>query len=76
MKPLMSDRASCYKFVISLSISFYIFPQYISLDVNECLVNNGGCQQTCINIPGRRICDCKPGYALKENSETTCAGKS
>jgi hypothetical protein len=38
-------------------------------------VNNGGCQQVCINIPGERLCDCKSGFSLKENSQTECEGK-
>ena len=44
--------------------------------MDECQVNNGGCQQTCINIPGRRICDCKSGFSLKDNSMTECEGKA
>ncbi|XP_073992974.1 sushi, von Willebrand factor type A, EGF and pentraxin domain-containing protein uif isoform X1 [Rhodnius prolixus] len=34
------------------------------VDVNECLVNNGGCDQKCINSPGNYSCVCNVGYEL------------
>ena len=33
-------------------------------DVNECEVNNGGCDHKCINTPGEYTCTCKNGYEL------------
>lgn len=33
-------------------------------DINECLVANGGCQQTCNNLPGTYECECVAGYVL------------
>ena len=32
------------------------------IDVNECLVNNGGCHQRCINTEGSYYCECFEGY--------------
>ena len=44
---------------------------YHSTDFNECVVNNGGCDQICINtIPGH-WCDCNDGYSL-DNDNITC----
>ena len=34
------------------------------LDKNECDVNNGGCNQTCVNSPGSFNCTCNPGFAV------------
>ncbi|ETN65441.1 low-density lipoprotein receptor (ldl) [Anopheles darlingi] len=34
---------------------------------NECLENNGGCSQNCIDTPASYYCDCKPGYKLSDN---------
>ena len=33
------------------------------LDVNECDLNNGGCDQLCHNRPGTFMCECYPGYS-------------
>ena len=43
-------------------------------DVNECLVKNGGCHQTCINFDGSYRCDCTNGYQLAPDM-STCVGK-
>lgn len=34
------------------------------MDINECLMNNGGCSvdATCTNTPGSRMCTCKSGF--------------
>jgi len=41
--------------------------------VNECLINNGGCSQICVDLPHTFRCACKPGYKLINNS--TCDGQ-
>lgn len=33
-------------------------------DVNECLTNNGGCQQVCSNRAGSFACSCNSGFSL------------
>ena len=43
------------------------------LDIDECVVDNGGCNQICINTPGSSECVCKDGYALGSDGKT-CAG--
>lgn len=46
----------------------------LSVDVNECLVNNGGCDPdaSCVNTPGGHICVCDEGYT---GSGLECFGK-
>ena len=34
------------------------------IDLNECQINNGGCNQTCNNTLGSFECSCGIGYAL------------
>ncbi|KAF8796738.1 CUB and sushi domain-containing protein 1 [Argiope bruennichi] len=41
------------------------------LDVNECLDNNGGCDQRCINSPGNYNCLCNVGYELYTKNGTS-----
>lgn len=44
-------------------------------DINECVTDNGGCQQICINIDGGHMCECHgPGFLLSEDNYT-CIGK-
>ena len=43
-------------------------------DVNECLVENGGCAELCNNTAGSFFCSCfQPGYEVTENS-INCTG--
>jgi hypothetical protein len=37
---------------------------YVIADLNECVVDNGGCSvnASCTNLPGSRTCACNPGY--------------
>lgn len=44
-------------------------------DTNECSVNNGGCQQICVNTVGSHECHCHSGYKLHWNKKD-CVGKS
>ena len=45
-----------------------------SSDINECLVNNGGCNYTCVNKPGTYECDCSIGFNFDDVLKT-CTGK-
>ncbi|UYV83192.1 clec-78 [Cordylochernes scorpioides] len=40
------------------------------LDINECLTNNGGCDQRCINSAGSFSCLCNVGYQLYTHNGT------
>jgi len=52
-------------FFFFYSILFIIFPQKKKLDIDECLTNNGGCNEhaTCTNTIGSRECECNEGYS-------------
>ena len=36
----------------------------ILIDINECTINNGGCEHVCTNYVGNYTCSCNSGYAL------------
>uniref|UniRef100_A0A672P3C0 Signal peptide, CUB and EGF-like domain-containing protein 2 n=1 Tax=Sinocyclocheilus grahami TaxID=75366 RepID=A0A672P3C0_SINGR len=44
------------------------------LDINECSLNNGGCEHTCENTMGSFECHCHAGYKLHWNKKD-CIGK-
>ena len=41
-------------------------------DIDECSVNSGGCEHTCVNTVGSFRCMCDEGYTLS-GDERTCA---
>ncbi len=43
------------------------------LDVNECIIDNGGCEQSCTNSEGNFNCSCNSGYELDSNG-FNCSG--
>ena len=45
----------------------------MTLDINECLTLNGGCNQTCNNTVGSYFCDCSGGYVL-DTDKHNCSG--
>lgn len=44
------------------------------LDIDECTINNGGCQHMCQNKQGSYKCACRKGFFLDGNGRT-CSGK-
>lgn len=44
------------------------------LDINECVDNNGGCSDDCINLKGSFKCQCPFGKKLASDKKT-CVGK-
>ena len=54
--------------------SKFSFIDFYYLDVNECVDDNGGCSQLCINTVGSYYCECNIGYHFIDNSTTICIG--
>ena len=42
-------------------------------DINECNINNGGCNHFCTDNDGSFLCSCRPGFTLSQD-ERTCTG--
>jgi len=54
-----------YKSAINLLILTYCCECWCGCtDVDECVINNGGCQYACENTAGSFVCTCPPGYLL------------
>ncbi|XP_065171165.1 protein tolkin-like [Atheta coriaria] len=45
------------------------FAAVFSADMDECAINNGGCQHDCINTLGSYQCGCHNGFVLHENKK-------
>ena len=56
-------------FCTDFNVSFLL-----TLDINECGQNNGGCVQFCNNTVGSFFCTCGNGYSLNEDGRR-CDGK-
>lgn len=46
---------------------------YVHADINECTINNGGCDQSCTNDIGGFRCGCDAGFVL-EDDDRSCTG--
>ena len=57
----------CYFFYVLFIV------QLLIADIDQCLVNNGGCEQVCINLVPDFQCDCNVGYTLN-NDGYSCRG--
>ena len=44
--------------------------------INECMTNNGGCSDVCINTLGGYYCACSEGYELTPTRAPNCDGES
>ena len=49
---------------------------YCVLDINECSINNGGCEYECHNMPGGAECSCPRNHKLHENGKDCIGSKS
>ncbi len=41
-----------------------------STDIDECLVSNGDCAHSCMNLEGGHVCSCREGFALAGDGKT------
>ena len=59
---------------VMVHVYMYYYLLFICiLDIDECSLNNDGCNQYCTNTDGSYLCYCTSGYHLM-NDQRTCAG--
>lgn len=63
----------CFSPAFSITFDFSLFCP-VSPDIDECRLNNGGCDHICRNTVGSFECSCKKGYKLLIN-ERNCQGE-
>ena len=52
----------------------FINYNFLFVDIDECLSNNGGCHHNCHNSDGSYTCSCNDGYQLNSDGHT-CEGR-
>ena len=55
-------------------ISLYIQHIY-NIDIDECSIDNGGCEHSCINTNGSYYCSCNYGYTIDTSDHHHCNGE-
>ena len=72
---LVHDNRTCEgNYLVNKLADFHLGPMTI-IDINECEMSNGGCDQICANIPGSYRCSCLEGHNLTSDSRK-CEGIS
>ena len=71
---LAADRKTCEgKAIAKIEITKFITD--IPTDIDECLINKGGCEQRCRNTIGSYYCYCRAKYSLAKDDNTKCTSK-
>ena len=56
-------------------IAFDYFRTTVSVDDDECLLSNGGCDQICYNTEASHKCGCRPGFSLAPDGKKCLGAK-
>ena len=60
---------------LALGSHGFFFPALSSPVVNECDVNNGGCERSCHDTSNGFFCRCQYGYVLDPSNRRSCIGE-
>ncbi len=56
-----------------VTVTYSLFTETLSLDIDECELNNDLCGQVCENTDGSYLCTCEGGFQLVEGT-SQCEG--
>lgn len=67
--PLITSETNVLRveFTSDNSVQKSGFAAVFFTDIDECAINNGGCQHECRNTIGSYVCSCHNGYTLHDN---------
>lgn len=76
LPPLITSESNILRmeFTSDNNIQKSGFAAIFNTDIDECAINNGGCQHECTNTIGSYLCSCNNGYALDENGHDCNGG--
>ena len=77
--PAIISEALTSKWQCCCTGNFFETPKWILLfsshvDINECVISNGGCSETCFNTLGGYMCGCREGFTPDADNKT-CVSK-
>ena len=64
------DRHALVDAATIIHIRSYSVIMFLTLEINECHINNGGCEHICTNTLGSFQFSCRNGYRLSSNGQT------
>ncbi|XP_058282179.1 bone morphogenetic protein 1-like [Hylobates moloch] len=64
----MEENAHTVK-ASSASVQRDFMDPTVNNNINECTIDNGGCQDRCCNTVGSYYCKCQPGQKLEEDGK-------
>jgi len=69
LPPMVTSEGNALRIVFSSdnTIQQSGFAAVFFTDIDECAVNNGGCQHECRNTIGSYVCSCHNGFTLHDN---------
>ncbi|RMC01943.1 hypothetical protein DUI87_21105 [Hirundo rustica rustica] len=71
---LHADGRTCIGDKFSQVVDVHSFTASLAPAVNSCSINNGGCEQDCVQLSEDHYkCQCQPGYQLKTDAKS-CEG--
>ena len=72
----ISDHNIVFTRMLVIVLQLYHSVEVIlSIDIDECETDNGGCEQICVNTLGSQLCSCRPGFTLiLTGSGVVCLG--
>ena len=67
-------KRTFFQFLLIWFSFLFVIYSSCSTDINECLVNSGGCSHGCVNTAGSHFCTCPHNHYLLDDKRTCQEG--